>query len=201
MGVIDDIKHTYEGVRSTLKQYDTIGDELHQKAAMALPPAPAANPPAPEAAIKNPPKKDSGKRYGDRPGEKRLDAEGNEMKSYKDGTDFVPKTGPAILHKGEKVVPAEENKMDAKAAMEGITGKKAKKPPKKIKEIRTKMSDNGKVVHTHVHHHPEHHADETHVSDDAAGAAKHMTDMMPQMSAQPPEMEPEQGAPAAMPGA
>lgn len=32
------------------------------------------------------------------------------LPSYKKGTRFVPKTGPAILHKGEKVIPAVKHK-------------------------------------------------------------------------------------------
>ncbi len=32
------------------------------------------------------------------------------MASYKDGTAYVPKTGLAILHKGEAVIPAKKNK-------------------------------------------------------------------------------------------
>ncbi len=32
-----------------------------------------------------------------------------EMPSYKEGTNYVPKTGPAILHKGEAVIPKEQN--------------------------------------------------------------------------------------------
>lgn len=39
-----------------------------------------------------------------------------------------------------------------------------KKPKKEIKEIRTRKSHDGKLIHTHVHHHPEHHQDEEHVS-------------------------------------
>lgn len=114
------------------------------------------------------------------------------IKSYKTGTDYVPKTGLAVLHKGEKVIPAKENKpMDAKAAMAGIVGSK-KKPPKKIKEIRTRKTDDGKYVHTHLHHHPEHHADETHVSEDVKAAQQHLADQEPNMAAQPPEMAPEQ---------
>lgn len=31
------------------------------------------------------------------------------MPSYKEGTKYVPKTGPAILHKGEAVIPKERN--------------------------------------------------------------------------------------------
>lgn len=121
--------------------------------------------------------------------------------TYKNGTDYVPKTGLAMLHKGEKVIPAKENKMDAKAAMAGITG--GKKPPKKIKEIRTRKTDDGKYVHTHLHHHPEHHADETHVSEDVKAAQAHLAEQEPNMSAQPPEMASPDvaaaGAPAAGP--
>lgn len=36
------------------------------------------------------------------------------LPSYKHGTDYVPKTGPAVLHKGEKVVPKEENVTEKK---------------------------------------------------------------------------------------
>jgi hypothetical protein len=41
-------------------------------------------------------------------GAKSTDTSG-KLPSYKHGTDYVPKTGPAMLHKGEKVVPKEEN--------------------------------------------------------------------------------------------
>lgn len=96
--------------------------------------------------------------------------------------------------------------MKAKEAMAGIVGK-SKKPPKKIKEIRTRKTDDGKYVHTHLHHHPEHHADETHVSEDLKGAQQHLAEQEPNMAAQPPEMappeqgQPEGGAPAMPPPA
>lgn len=32
------------------------------------------------------------------------------LPSYKKGTKFVPKTGPAMLHRGEKVTPASKNR-------------------------------------------------------------------------------------------
>ena len=31
------------------------------------------------------------------------------LPSYDVGTDFVPRTGPAIVHRGERIVPAHEN--------------------------------------------------------------------------------------------
>jgi len=34
---------------------------------------------------------------------------GKPIPKYQEGTDYVPETGPAMLHQGEKVVPAEEN--------------------------------------------------------------------------------------------
>lgn len=40
------------------------------------------------------------------------------LASYKNGTDFVPKTGTYKLHKGEKVVPADENEANDNAAEE-----------------------------------------------------------------------------------
>ena len=47
--------------------------------------------------------------YGSRPGEKRLDSEGNEIPKYHTGVASVPETGLAVLKKGEKVVKAEDN--------------------------------------------------------------------------------------------
>jgi hypothetical protein len=55
------------------------------------------------------PKGDSGKRYGDRPGEKRLDSEGNEIPKYHTGVASVPETGLAVVKKGEKIIKAEDN--------------------------------------------------------------------------------------------
>jgi hypothetical protein len=38
----------------------------------------------------------------------------HKIPSYKEGTNYVPKTGPAILHEGEAVVPKEKNMAKAK---------------------------------------------------------------------------------------
>jgi hypothetical protein len=46
-------------------------------------------------------------RYGDRPGEKRLNAVGDEIPSYDEGGD-VPEDQIALVHKDEKVLPPDE---------------------------------------------------------------------------------------------
>ena len=57
-------------------------------------------------------------RYGDRPKEERIDTSAmtKPLGSFKDGTNYVPKTGNYKLHEGEAVVPKEENMH--KSAME-----------------------------------------------------------------------------------
>lgn len=149
-------------------------------------------------AAKAAPKTDTGKRYGDKSGEKRIDVRDalKPLGSFKHGTDYVPKTGIYKLHEGEGVTPKEENTMNAVDAMAGLASKA--KPPKKIHKITTHKTDDGKMIHTHQHHHPSHHPDETHVSNNIGEANDHMTAMEPNMSAQPPAM-PEAGAPAAGP--
>src|SRR5208282_940923 len=169
MGILDSAKAAVAKVKSDIdtgnKETEGLGNELRAKsdmmrAARSESDTPAA--PAPTPA----PKTDSGHRYGDRPGEKRIDVS-DAMKplgSFKTGTPYVPKTGVYQLHEGERVVPKEKNTMNASDAMAGITGKA--KPSKKIKSITHTKTDDGKTVHTHRHHHPEHHSDETHVSND-----------------------------------
>src|SRR5437879_4868073 len=85
--------------------------------------------------------------------------------SYKHGTPYVPKTGLAKLHKGERVVPAKDNDMKDMYSKvhEGDSA-----PRKAIKRIVTHKSHDGKYIHTHEHHHPAHHPDETNVSNDKA---------------------------------
>lgn len=96
------------------------------------------------------------------------------ISSFKHGTNYVPKTGLALIHKGEKVIPAKENKMGFSAAdaMEKIAPKKA--PKKEIHKIEHTISHNGKHIMTHKHHHPEHHADETHVMDNLSDVSNHL---------------------------
>ena len=42
-------------------------------------------------------------------------AQNNLTPSYATGTPFVPETGPAMLHRGEAVIPAKQNKARSKA--------------------------------------------------------------------------------------
>ena len=196
MGVVDDAGKIAGKVRSK-------GEEVKYQTDMATRPAPVPVPQKPSPADRVNPK---GK-YGDKTPEQRIDVKDylkplGSMPSYKHGTGYVPKTGPAMLHEGEAVIPKEANTMDAKAAMAGIMGKS--KPPKKIHKITTHKTDDGKMIHTHMHHHPQHHPDETHVSNNLQEAQDHMAAQEPNMSAQPPEMPqagaPEAGAAGPMPG-
>lgn len=202
MGILDKAKAAASNVKTAIdtgnKETEGLGNELRAKsdmirAARGESDTPAA--PAPKPA----PKTDSGQRYGDRPGEKRIDVTEalKPLGSYKSGTPYVPETGVYKLHEGEAVVPKEKNTMNATDAMAGITGKA--KPPKKIHKITTHKSDDGKMIHTHQHHHPAHHPDETHVSNNMKEATDHMAAMEPNMSAQPPEM-PAPGADAGASG-
>jgi len=107
---------------------------------------------------------------------------------YEKGTDYVPKTGPAILHKGEAVL----NKEDADKHREGkmatskkydvsdeLGGKKEAKPAKEIKHIVTRKAHGGKGhIHTHVHTHPDVHPDEEHVTSGDDEMAEHMMQNM-----------------------
>jgi len=202
MGILDDtlkkVKDTAGAITSTVDEYKGLGKEYQAKAnqvkpAAAAPATPAASKPAAAAA---------GKRYGDKAGEQRIDVKDmlKPLGSFKEGTSHVPRTGVYTLHEGEAVIPKEQN-MNSKEAMAGITGKG--KPEKKIHKIVTHKTDDGKLIHTHLHHHPSHHPEETHVSNNIDEAQAHMGAMEPQMSAQAPPMpEPGAGAGAApTPGA
>jgi len=198
MDILDRVKAAASKVASDIstgnKETEGLGNELRAKSDMIRAARGESDTPAAPAS-KPAPKTDSGHRYGDRPGEKRIDVT-EAMKplgSFKTGTPYVPKTGVYRLHEGERVVPKEKNTMNVADAMMGITGKA--KPPKKIRKITTHKSDDGKMIHTHQHHHPAHHPDETHVSNNMKEAADHLTAMEPNMSAQPPEMPaPDAGA-------
>lgn len=102
------------------------------------------------------------------------------MPSYKHGTDYVPKTGPAVLHEGERVVTKEDNMKhnDIMSAAHNHLGGEAAKPKKEIDHIRTKKAKSGGYIHEHHHTHPEHHPMESHVSADQEAMVGHMMEHM-----------------------
>jgi len=71
-----------------------------------------------------------------------------------------------------------------------------KKPKKEIREIRTRKSHDGKLIHTHIHHRPEHHPDEEHVSADMADMHDHMEDHAGEPNAGEPTPDASAAAPA-----
>jgi hypothetical protein len=146
-------------------------EEEYEKAVGGPPEMPKANPPQQVDKIH------PGAKYGDKPPEKRIDVDQyiKPLGSFQAGTNFVPKTGLALLHKGEKVIPAKDNMADSHV-FDMIPGKKEKAPPKHIKEIRTTRAHDGKLIHTHIHHHPAYHPDETHVSKDMSDLHNHFED-------------------------
>lgn len=162
---------------SPVQPPDDIAKSLAEKSKMireALPKPPVANPvrsTAPAAPSK-PAKTDvihPGGKYGDRPGEKRIDT--TEMTrplgSFHTGTPYVPKTGNYTLKEGEAVIP--EDKNPYKMVMEG-----AKKPAKVLHEIRTRKSKNGGFIHEHHYTEPSHHKMEEHTSSSLEEMGKHM---------------------------
>jgi hypothetical protein len=121
--------------------------------------------------------------------EKMLSTE-SAIKGYKKGTAYVPKTGPAMLHKGEAVIPAEGNPMGlAESALAHGEQKAPPKPKKRIKEIRTRKAKSGGYIHEHHHTRPDAHPMEEHTSPDQAGMLAHMTDNAPNMGEPEGEQE------------
>jgi len=142
-------------------------------------------------------------KYGDRPGEKRIDT--TEMTKplgkFHKGTPYVPKTGNYTLKKGEAVIPEELNPVKTNP-FELIT-KGDKKPKKEIKEIRTRRAHDGKLIHTHIHHRPDIHPDEEHVSNDVPELHNHFENHAgtPNAGEEPAENAPAQltASPSPMP--
>jgi hypothetical protein len=112
--VYDKIKATAKGMHDRYeagqKQTSGLGAELAARSQMnrvgeeVLHPTASKEP----AASGSEPSHSQGP-YGSRPGEKRLDSEGNEIPKYHTGVDSVPKTGLAVVKKGEKIIAAEHN--------------------------------------------------------------------------------------------
>lgn len=139
------------------------------------------------------------------------------LPSYKKGTNYVPKTGPAIIHEGEAIIPKDKNKMHTDKMKASLSDEDTPKPKKEIKHIKTRKTKDGKYIHTHEHHRPEHHPDEEHVSNNMDELKKHMEAHMgdaepaegdagaaaaapAQMTATPSPMPAAAAGPAAQPG-
>ena len=101
---------------------------------------------------------------------------GAAERSYKHGTDYVPKTGPAVLHKGEAVLKKEDAEKYRKhlSHLSSELGGADEKPPKEIDHIRTRKAKSGGYIHEHHHTRPEHHPMEQHVSADQDAMVGHM---------------------------
>src|ERR1019366_5682675 len=81
-------------------------------------------------------------KYGDRPGENRninVSDMTKPLASFKKGTTSVPKTGPAIVHKGEAVIPAKENSM-SDGLYDKVPGMPAHKPKKEIDHMKVRKA-------------------------------------------------------------
>jgi hypothetical protein len=93
--------------------------------------------------------------YGSRPGEKRLDSEGNEIPKYHTGVDSVPHTGLAVLKKGEKVVRAEDNpdnpnNLDEEKSVDGDEDKQMEHSPSEKQHFHRAMGKlHGGALHRH----------------------------------------------------
>lgn len=142
-------------------------------------------------------------RYGDNPGEKRINVSDmtkpltGQVPSYEHGTDYVPETGPAIVHKGEKITPAHANVTDK------ITGGV---PAKVVSHMihRKHKNDHHEVENHHTR--PEHHVKESHHFH-GANALDQVHDHLEEHAGEPNPGEAEADAgqsgipPAAVPGA
>ena len=105
---------------------------------------------------------------------------------FHEGTDYVPKTGPAILKKGEAVLNNKDAAKHREAKMskgtlasvsDELSGKAAK-PKKEIKSMHIKKAANGGHIIRHEHTHPEHHPDEEHTTKTDDQLASHVLQNM-----------------------
>lgn len=109
------------------------------------------------------------------PPKSQIEPDPNAIRSFKKGTDYVPKTGTYKLHEGEAVIPKEKNMM-ANPIKDSVMGEK--KPKKEIKEIRTRKAKSGGYIHEHHHTAPEHHPMEEHATQSQDGMVDHMMQHM-----------------------
>lgn len=84
----------------------------------------------------------------------------NNIKTYHKGTDYVPKTGPAVLKQGEVVLDPEKGEKYRKAKANGLDATKEvlggeSEPKKEIRELRIRKGHGGNG-HIIEHHHMSH---------------------------------------------
>lgn len=122
--------------------------------------------------------KGSGAKFGSRPGEKRLDVSEmtKPLAQYHKGTPYVPKTGPAILKKGEAVIKAEDNPMNPENLYDKVPGM-APKPKKELSHMNIRKAKGGHVVEHHFTH-PADHKMQEHVMTNMADLHKHLDEHM-----------------------
>ncbi len=101
-------------------------------------------------------------KFGNRPGEKRPGPDG--MPTYHKGVASVPKTGPAVLKKGEAVIPAEHNPMNPENMFDKVAGMPAKKPAKVIDHLKVRKAASGGHIIEHHHTEPGAHKMEEHLA-------------------------------------
>lgn len=127
------------------------------------------------------------------------------MPVFHKGTEYVPHTGPAMLEKGEKVIPKEQNMSAFDGASDVLGGTEKSKPKKVLKAIHTRKvhGKGGKSSYIHEHHftHPEHHKMEEHASANQDEMVSHMMDHMGEQNPGEQEADAGQGAPQMPPSA
>ena len=139
------------------KPETNIGSELNEKVKMVRQANAALTPPtapAPRDTTGAEPAKAQGP-YGTRGKEKRLPwaldkANTKKAPVYHDGVDSVPETGPAILEKGEKVVPKEENPDNPDNEPDMDSDDKVHSPEEKAHFARSMHHLNAGGLHRHL---------------------------------------------------
>lgn len=190
---LSDVMSDWSGgnVKRGYNAAEGLGGELAAKARMVAQGREALKPTAPEPAKPFTPAEGGpndrvkpGAKFGDRPGEKRLDlSDVKPLGTFKKGGE-VPKTGAYKMHKGEQVLtPEQKNHMHNMLSLaEGPLSQEAPpepEPPKKeVREMRIRKGASGGhiIQHSHVHMHL--HPDEEHVTSDGKGLMKHIMEHM-----------------------
>jgi hypothetical protein len=128
-------------------------------------------------------------KYGDRPGEKRID-----VKTYKDGVKYTPKTGIAKLHEGERVIKKSDNDKlggmsnmrlveaalahQKEEAKEPASEEKKETPAKELKELRIRKTANKGAIIEHHFTQPEFHQMQEHTVANKKQLAQHVMQHM-----------------------